>query len=137
VLQVGAKVRDLCALLHSAPSPAAQLYGCLVLASKLLSQCDAQLTKLQSFAFPLATVAVRVGAAFPAFMDVLVAKLHKACMFTVGGSGGEGVGRGSGRWRAAVRRMLDAAAACGEVIVRSGAGRWGWASVLGRSCSAG
>jgi hypothetical protein len=76
-------VRDLCALLQSAPSPAAQLYGCLVLANKLLSQCDAQLTKLQSFAFPLATVAVHVGAAFPCFMDVLVAKLHRACMFTV------------------------------------------------------
>jgi nucleoporin GLE1 len=81
--QVAAKVADLTRLLSSAPAPAAQLYACIVLANKLLSQCDAQITKLPSFAFPLAVVAVRVGVAHPQFMDILVAKLHRVCTFTV------------------------------------------------------
>lgn len=81
--QVAAKVADLTRLLSSVPAPAAQLYACIVLANKLLSQCDAQITKLQSFAFPLAVVAVRVGVAHPQFMDILVAKLHRVCTFTV------------------------------------------------------
>lgn len=36
-----------------------------------------QVTRLHSFAFPLAEVAVAVMAAFPEFVDLLVARLHQ------------------------------------------------------------
>jgi len=57
-------------------------YALTTLASKLLSQCEVQITRLHSFAFPLAEVAAAVGAAHPVFIDILLAKLHAACPLT-------------------------------------------------------
>ena len=49
----------------------------LQLASKLVSQCEVQVVRLHSFAFPLAEVAVSVAAVFPDFMALLLAKIHQ------------------------------------------------------------
>lgn len=58
-------------------------YSLLTLAGKLLSQCEVQITRLHSFAFPLAEVAVAVGAAHGEFLDLLLARLHRACPLAV------------------------------------------------------
>ena len=58
-------------------------YALVTLASKLMSQCEVQITRLHAFAFPLAEVAVAVGAAHPDFLDILVARLHDACPLSV------------------------------------------------------
>jgi nucleoporin GLE1 len=55
-------------------------YALLTLAKKLLSQCEVQITRLHSFAFPLAEVAVAVGAAYPEFIDILLGQLHQVCV---------------------------------------------------------
>lgn len=60
-----------------------QTFAFLSLANKMLFQCEAQVVKLQSFAFPLAMVVVNVGSVFPLFMDLLLAKLHRACPLAV------------------------------------------------------
>jgi nucleoporin GLE1 len=56
---------------------AARAHALLTLASKLLSQCEVQVTRLQSFAFPLAEVAVAVAAAHPELGDILMARLNE------------------------------------------------------------
>jgi GLE1-like protein len=55
-------------------------YAMIQLATKLVSQCEAQVLRLHSFAFPLAEVAVAVAARFPVFMDLLVAKLQQVVL---------------------------------------------------------
>lgn len=58
---------------------AQRTYALLTLAGKLLSQCEVQITRLHSFAFPLAEVATAVAAAHPDFIDLLLARMHAAC----------------------------------------------------------
>ena len=58
-------------------------YALLTLAGKLLSQCEVQITRLHSFAFPLAEVAVAVASAHPDFLPFLLARLHDACPLSV------------------------------------------------------
>jgi hypothetical protein len=55
----------------------------MTLVKRMLSQCEVQVLRIGSFAFPLAYVCVAVGAAVPPFMDLLLAKLQQ-----VGVSGG-------------------------------------------------
>ncbi|PSC71897.1 Nucleoporin GLE1 [Micractinium conductrix] len=58
-------------------------YALLTLANKLVSQCEVQVTRLHSFAFPLAEVAVAVMAAHPDFVPLLAARLHQVCPLSV------------------------------------------------------
>ncbi|KAL4440598.1 hypothetical protein ABPG75_003599 [Micractinium tetrahymenae] len=62
---------------------AQRTYALLTLANKLISQCEVQVTRLNSFAFPLAEVAVAVMAAQPDFVPLLAARLHQVCPLTV------------------------------------------------------
>jgi nucleoporin GLE1 len=58
-------------------------YALVTLTAKLISQCEVQITRLHSFAFPLAEVAVAVAAAHPDFIELLLARLHEACPLAV------------------------------------------------------
>lgn len=60
-----------------------RMYALIALASKLLSQCEVQITRLHSFAFPLAEVATAVGSVHTEFVDILLARLHVACPLSV------------------------------------------------------
>lgn len=60
-----------------------RVYAMLSLASKLLSQCEVQITRLHSFAFPLAEVIVGVGCSHNEFMSLFLGRLHAACPLTV------------------------------------------------------
>ena len=69
---------------------------CLVtLANKMLSQCEVQVTRLHSFAFPLGEVSVAVGQHHPEFLPVLQALMQKECplivpsLYLPGKSGGK------------------------------------------------
>jgi len=50
----------------------------------MLSQCEVQVARIGSFAFPLAYVCVAVGAAVPQFMDILMAKLQQVSVSVSG-----------------------------------------------------
>lgn len=65
---------------HSEPQ---RTYTMLSLASKLLSQCEVQITRLHSFAFPLAEVVVGVGCSHNNFMSLFLGRLHAACPLTM------------------------------------------------------
>ncbi|GAQ88946.1 hypothetical protein KFL_004720050 [Klebsormidium nitens] len=80
--QVGLKSAELVRELQQAPQPQ-QNFLLLALADKFLSQCESQVQKLPSFAFPLAQVAINVAAAVPPFRDVLLARLAQECCFVV------------------------------------------------------
>ncbi|GAB4823632.1 hypothetical protein N2152v2_010678 [Parachlorella kessleri] len=73
------------ALVHfmSQQQGAQRAYALLTLANKLLSQCEAQVTRLHPFAFPLAEVAVAVASAHPEFVELLVGRLHQVCILSV------------------------------------------------------
>lgn len=58
-------------------------YALITLTAKLISQCEVQITRLHSFAFPLAEVAVAVAAAHPDFIELLLARLHESCPLSV------------------------------------------------------
>ena len=60
-----------------------QMFALVTLASKMVSQCDAQISRLPSFAFPLGEVAVSVGRAFPDFLKLLLAMLQNECPLCV------------------------------------------------------
>lgn len=77
LLQVQAKSRQLVQVLQSCSTPQQQALAYLTLASRVVSQCEGQVQKIGSFAFPLAYVCVAVGAAVPAFMELLLAKLQQ------------------------------------------------------------
>lgn len=77
--QIRNKTSDLQKVLRSCTDEVALTYACLVLTQKLVSQCEAQVVKLHSFAFALAVVTVRVGAQFPLFMELMIARLYKVC----------------------------------------------------------
>ena len=62
-------------------------FACLTLANSLVSQCEGQVSKINSFAFPLAFVCVKVGAEVPLFMEVLLGKLME--VREGGGAGGK------------------------------------------------
>lgn len=75
--QVQAKSHQLLDVLRSCSTPQQQALAYLTLASRIVSQCGGQVQKIGSFAFPLAYVCVAVGAAVPAFMELLLAKLQQ------------------------------------------------------------
>ena len=60
-----------------------QKFALVTLASKMVSQCDAQIARLPSFAFPLGEVAVSVARAFPDFTKLLMAMLQNECPLCV------------------------------------------------------
>ncbi|KAI3431256.1 hypothetical protein D9Q98_004319 [Chlorella vulgaris] len=80
--QVRLKAQALSAFV-AAQHGAQHTYALLTLANKLVSQCEVQVTRLHSFAFPVAEVAVAVMAAHPSFVPLLVARLHQVCPLTV------------------------------------------------------
>jgi hypothetical protein len=82
--QVSARAADLASVLLGAPEHGgARLLVCLALASRLLAQCEGQVATIPSFAFPLAAVAVQVGCRVPGFLDLLLARLQRACPMLV------------------------------------------------------
>ena len=58
-------------------------FSILTLAGKLMSQCDVQITRLPSFAFPLAQVAVSVGHHHPELLGIITGMLHRDCPLSV------------------------------------------------------
>lgn len=80
--QVRAKATALVGFISRHAEPQ-RTYALLALAGKLLSQCEVQITRLHAFAFPLAEVAVAVGAAHPDFVPLLLARLQDACPLAV------------------------------------------------------
>jgi nucleoporin GLE1 len=60
-----------------------QKFALVTLASKIVSQCEAQITLLPSFAFPLAEVSVSIIRAFPDFWKLLHGMLQMECPFVV------------------------------------------------------
>ena len=60
-----------------------QKFALVTLASKMVSQCDAQIARLPSFAFPLGEVAVSIGRAFPDFTKLMLAMLQNECPLCV------------------------------------------------------
>ena len=71
---------------------------CLVtLANKMLSQCEVQITRLHSFAFPLGEVSVAVGQRYPEFLPVLLALMQRECplivpsLYLTGKNGGKDI----------------------------------------------
>ncbi|KAF6263423.1 GLE1-like protein-domain-containing protein [Scenedesmus sp. NREL 46B-D3] len=81
--QVLAKSQQLVGLLRGCATPQHQALACTTLASRVVSQCEGQVQKIGSFAYPLAYVCVSVGAAVPAFMELLLAKLQAVCPLLV------------------------------------------------------
>lgn len=74
--QINAKSRALVSFLHKFTG-IQQDYALFALSKKFVSQCEVQITRLHSFAFPLAEVAVAVGNAFPKFVELLIARLQE------------------------------------------------------------
>lgn len=58
-------------------------YALVTLAKKLISQCEVQITRLHSFAFPLAEVAVAVASMNPDFVELLLGQLHKVFIHSI------------------------------------------------------
>ena len=81
--QISDKVDEALRLLASCPDAATKTLACLALATRVVAQCDSQVANCAAFAFPLALACVRIGAAAPLFVDLLIAKLHRACILTV------------------------------------------------------
>jgi F420-0:gamma-glutamyl ligase len=77
LVQVQDKSKQLIQVLSSCSTPQQQALAYVTLASRVVSQCEGQVQKIGSFAFPLAYVCVAVGAAVPHFMELLLAKLQK------------------------------------------------------------
>jgi hypothetical protein len=64
-------------LIRSCRTPEEQSLAYITLSNRMLSQCEVQVLRIGSFAFPLAYVCVAVGAAHPHFMELLLAKLQQ------------------------------------------------------------
>lgn len=64
-------------LIKSCNTPEQQALAFITLANRMLSQCEVQVARIGTFAFPLAYVCVAVGAAVPEFMELLLAKLQQ------------------------------------------------------------
>lgn len=58
-------------------------FALVTLAAKMVSQCEAQVALIPSFAFPLGEVAASVGRAFPDFISILIGMLQKECPLCV------------------------------------------------------
>lgn len=56
-----------------------QKFALITLASKMVSQCEAQVALIPSFAFPLGEVSTSVGRAYPDFIKLLIGMLQKEC----------------------------------------------------------
>ncbi|CAI5995349.1 unnamed protein product [Closterium sp. NIES-65] len=79
--QIAKKSADLTALLRDPSLP--QTFVAITFASKILSQCESQVTKLPPFAFALAQVIVNVSSQAPIAMEALMASLNETCIYTV------------------------------------------------------
>ncbi|CAI5500120.1 unnamed protein product [Closterium sp. Naga37s-1] len=79
--QIAKKSADLTALLRDPSLP--QTFVAITFASKILSQCESQVTKLPPFAFALAQVIVNVSTQAPIAMEALMASLNETCIYTV------------------------------------------------------
>eukprot|EP00850_Spirogloea_muscicola_P015771 SM000124S25903 [mRNA] locus=s124:20705:25192:+ [translate_table: standard] len=79
--QVRRKSEELAHLLGDQRLP--QQFLILTFATKVMNQCESQVQKLPSFAFALAQVVVNVSVKIPVVMEVIMAKLHAACTYTV------------------------------------------------------
>jgi nucleoporin GLE1 len=64
-------------LIQGCQTPEEQSLAYVTLCKRMLSQCEVQVARISSFAFPLAYVCVAVGAAAPQFMELLLAKLQQ------------------------------------------------------------
>lgn len=84
------KASDLIGVIRGCTDSASQTLACLTLANRVMSQCDGQVSKINQFAFPLAYVCVKVAAKVPAFMDILLAKLHQVRLAARAGHGSVG-----------------------------------------------
>lgn len=60
-----------------------QKFALVTLASKMVSQCDAQVALIPSFAFPLAEVSGSIGRAYPDFTKLLIGMIQKECPLCV------------------------------------------------------
>lgn len=56
-----------------------QKFALVTLASKMVSQCEAQVALIPSFAFPLGEVSTSVGRAYPDFTKLLIGMMQKEC----------------------------------------------------------
>eukprot|EP00850_Spirogloea_muscicola_P012313 SM000079S22431 [mRNA] locus=s79:83302:87555:- [translate_table: standard] len=79
--QVRRKSEELAQLLGDQRLP--QQFLILTFATKVMNQCESQVQKLPSFAFALAQVVVNVSVKIPVVMEVIMAKLHAACTYTI------------------------------------------------------
>lgn len=80
--QIDSKAHALVSTLAGKP-PLAQKWALLQLAEKIVAQCESQVAEVPTFAFPLAEVAVRVGARLPDFIPLLLAELQSRCPLAV------------------------------------------------------
>lgn len=60
-----------------------QKFALVTLASKMVSQCEAQVALIPSFAFPLGEVSTSVGRAYPDFTNLLIGMIQKECPLCV------------------------------------------------------
>lgn len=70
-------------LINELASSPYQAFSITTFASKLMSQCEIQVSKLPSFAFALAQVVVNISSRIPEVMELVIAKLNEVCIFTV------------------------------------------------------
>ncbi|KAH7446960.1 hypothetical protein KP509_01G084200 [Ceratopteris richardii] len=70
-------------LLNELAPSSHQPFAIITFASKLMSQCETQVSKLPSFAFALAQVVVNVSSRIPEVMDIVLATMNDVCIFTV------------------------------------------------------
>ena len=83
--QVASRTQAILTLLAQAPTPADRELASSLLADRLIAQAEAQVVRLNSFAFPLAMVAVAIACYHEQFAHVLVAKLMAKCPLIEGG----------------------------------------------------
>ncbi|GJP41085.1 hypothetical protein CLOM_g723 [Closterium sp. NIES-68] len=79
--QIAKKSADLVALLLDPSLP--QPFVAITFASKILSQCESQVTKLPPFAFALAQVIVNVASRAPIAMEALIGSFNEVCIYTI------------------------------------------------------
>ncbi|EFJ38498.1 hypothetical protein SELMODRAFT_402470 [Selaginella moellendorffii] len=69
--------------LQLANNPQSQPFVVSTLASKLMSQCEAQVLRAPSYAFVFARIVVNVSSQLPVVMDAVLAHLNVVCILTV------------------------------------------------------
>lgn len=81
--QIQSKSKDLISIIAAAPEGPARSHAHIVCAKKLLYQCESQVTRLNSFAFPLAMVTANVATAHPPVLQIVIAKLQEVSPFCI------------------------------------------------------